>query len=146
MIPKISTGHDPPRAPQLSYHTGVNKVSPSLSLSIFPSLSLSLSERFFLSLLSVRCSLFFRRQVRKSWRDQQRREFIVGYRHQIFYEFRGGFVLSPPTLAKGNEKISVLNFYRLTNFTPRSTRSLFLALRRIHLPRIFLNDFFVVIF
>lgn len=41
LIPKISTGHDPPRAPQLSYHTGVNKVSPSLSLSIFPSLSLS---------------------------------------------------------------------------------------------------------
>lgn len=102
-------------------HRGQQSFAPLYSLfpRVFfpPSFSLSLSLRASFS-PSVRCSLFFRRQVRKSWRDQ-RRESIVGYRHQIFYEFRGGFVRS--TNARQGKRENFRIKFLPPNFTPRST-------------------------
>lgn len=104
---------------------GSTKFRPSLFFCLFPPvfspslpLSFPLSLSLFLSPL-----LFFRRQVRKSWRNQ-RRESIVGYRHQIFYEFRGGFVRS--TNARQGKRENFRIKFLPANFTPRSTRSFFL--------------------
>lgn len=138
LIPKISTGHD--GALQLLYHTGVNKVSPlpfffvSFPLYSLPpslSLSLSLSLCFFL-----RCFFFGGKFEKVGETSDESPSSVTGIKYSMNSE---AALCAPPTLAKGNEKISVLNFYRPTlhRGLPDPSSS---GLQRIHLlPEYFLT-------